>query len=398
VLGAALYLPDAESAPFALRIVAGRALALRAAVAAARAGAGVVAIPSHLREPGLEAAIAGTRGLAGKVRWLTEGERVPAGVDAPVRWLLVPASALIEAATLRPIVERPPGHLPAVLAGSVESGMPLLLASPTLVVRVWRELTAGTPLAAMLAAECAAGSERRPPGSGVFVPVRRAGDMAAAERVLFMGLGVTHDTGLDRLVHRRGSLLVTRLLLHTRATPNQVSLASLGVGCAAVWALWNATPASAVGGVLLYALATVLDHSDGELARLTFQESPSGAQLDWAIDTFIHTMLVLALCRSSWSGVGGLAVGALGATGIALSAWLARSLPDEANGGQPFETLKSMGSRDPFYALLGAFVILRAAAPALLPGLAVLVALGSHGYWITCALRLRRPARVDPTR
>lgn len=396
MLGAALYLPDADSARFALRPVAGRPLALRAAVAAVRAGVDFIAIPSCLREPRFEAAIARTPGLEAKVRWLGEGDRAPGGVLAGARWLLVPASALVEAGTLRSMTTGPTGDAPAILAGSVESGMPVLLASPALATRAWERLAAGAPLGAALAAEGRGTTVTPSPAAGAFVPVRRASDAAAAERALFAGLGVAHDTGLDRIVHRRASLMLTRLLLPTRATPNQVSVASLGVGCGAIWALWDATPTSAVAGVLLYALATVLDHSDGELARLTFQESRSGARLDWAIDTFIHAMLVLALCRSSWGGGGGIAIGLVGAAGIALSAWLARFLPGPGRGTQPFETLKSMGSRDPFYALLGAFVILRAGVPGLLPALAILVALGSHGYWIACALRLRRPARVDP--
>ena len=57
----------------------------------------------------------------------------------------------------------------------------------------------------------------------------------------------------------------------------------------------NNVSASAFAGVFLYALACIVDHADGELARLTFQESRIGANLDWTIDTLIHAGLVLGI-------------------------------------------------------------------------------------------------------
>ena len=90
---ALLYLTDGGSAALAAVPVAGRPLALRAMVAAARAGAEIVAVPSTLRSAELERLVARTRGLAGRVRWLGASDadaarprrrRLPAVPQPPV--------------------------------------------------------------------------------------------------------------------------------------------------------------------------------------------------------------------------------------------------------------------------------------------------------------------------
>jgi phosphatidylglycerophosphate synthase len=179
--------------------------------------------------------------------------------------------------------------------------------------------------------------------------------------------------------------------VRTPVTPNQISGLSLCIGLGAVWCFWYATAASAALGVLCYALACVVDHSDGEIARLTFQESRFGAHLDWAIDTVIHAGLVLAMAVSSGGGAATAVIGIVGASGVALSALFARYLPREIAVGETVGgALKNMGNRDLFYVLLLVFVLLRWSLPAALPLLAVVVAIGSQSYWIACVGRIRR--------
>ena len=87
---------------------------------------------------------------------------------------------------------------------------------------------------------------------------------------------------------------------------------------------------SALSGVILYAIATNMDHADGEIARLTFQESRFGAHLDWTIDTIIHSGLMLGMAVTA----GGRLAGLFSALGVTLSALFARYLPLEVEVGQ----------------------------------------------------------------
>jgi len=263
--------------------------------------------------------------------------------------------------------------------------------------KLWDRLAAGEPLAEELVGYAEEAGMVEVAGPRVPLAVGAEADLRAAESRLYADLGTAADTGMDRLLHRRCSLPITRGLARTALTPNQVSLASLAAGVGAIACVWRGTPGSALAGLLLYALASIVDHCDGELARLTFQESPLGARLDWTIDTLIHGGLVLAMAVGGTGGPMAVVLGLAGALGVVLCALLAARLPRGAAGASRLGgALARMGNRDLFYLVLVAFVFLRSAQPRALPALAVLVAVGSQAYWIACALRIRRASAMGP--
>jgi phosphatidylglycerophosphate synthase len=392
VAGAVLYLPDARSAALAGAIVAGRPLALRAMVAAARAGVAAIGVPARLRSARLERLIARTRDLDGRVRWIEGAAGADAARELAGRGcLLIPATTLLDARTLAPVLADPPEAAGAAVTDSVEAGAPVLLLTAEAVRRFAPALAAGEPLGAEVARHVEVTRPKPLSAAGLCFAVRDPGDLAEAERLLYAGLGTDNDTGVDQYLHRRCSRWLTRVLVRTPATPNQVSAASLVIGLGAVWCVWQATTPTAALGLLCYALACIVDHSDGELARLTFQESRLGAHLDWAIDTIIHSGLVLAMAVSADVGWPTTAIGVVGASGVALSAFFARYLPREIAVGETVGgALKNMGNRDLFYVLVLVFVLLRWILPAGLPLLALVVALGSQSYWMACVVRIRR--------
>ena len=385
---AIVYVPDAAGPALAARPVAGRSLALRAVMSAMRAGAAVVGVPRALAHGPLAAELARIPAATGAVRWLDAGaDADPAFTEAPC--LLVPVSTLVLAPTLRVLLAHGSAGEGAVLDGTPARGAPVVAVGPGPVQKLWDRLAAGEPVGEELTRHVESAGLVTMPAEGAAVEVGDAG-ARVAEEALYRAMGTDGDTGVDRFLHRRVSRLLTRLLVLTPVTPNQVSLASLVLGLAAAWALWNASLASAVAGVVLYALASIVDHSDGELARLTFRESRLGAHLDWLVDTVIHASLVLAMAVTAGGAVSA-CVGVAAAGGVTLSALLARKLPREIEVGPSLGgALRHMGNRDLFYAVLLVFVALRGAVPSLLPALAVLVATGSQCYWLACLALLRR--------
>ena len=384
---ALLYLPDETDHGLAARQVAGRTLAVRVMVAALRAGAGLVLVPSALRDPAIERALRRMPALAAAVRWVAPGDAVPAENGAP--WLLLPASSLLHTRALDGLLA-PPRTRAACLKPSAAGPAPVALVPTAVIGSLWDALSAGRPVGAPLT-QCLremAAEDRE--ATGPYVPVRGPSDLGLAEEALESTLGISADSGADRYLHRKGSRWITRLLVHTPVTPNQVSLLSLAIGLGAIWCFWRATPVSALLGILLYGLATVVDHADGEIARLTFQESVFGANLDWTIDTIIHAGIVLGIGVTA-GGPLMVAIGVLGAAGVTLSALFARSLPREiAVGPTVGGVLKNIANRDLFYILLLGVTVLRWLAPALLGVAAVVVAVGSQAYWVGCLARIRR--------
>ena len=385
---ALLYLPDDAARPLVAASVAGRPLAVRAMVAALRAGATLIAVPSTLRDAEVERALRRMPALAAAVRWLTPGAAAP--MEDPNPWLLLPASSLIHVTALAGLLAAPAPQ-GAVLTPSATGPAPVALVPAALVTALWTDLAAGRAVGALLARRLAeGGAETRQP-TGPYVAVREASDLARAEEALQATLGIAVDSGVDRYLHRRCSRWISRLLVQTPVTPNQVSLSSLAIGLVAVWCFWHATAPSALLGVLLYALASIVDHADGEIARLTFQESRLGANLDWTIDTIIHAGIVLGIGVSS-GGWQAIVIGLLAATGVTLSAILARHLPREIEVGPTVGgVLTHIANRDLFYLVLLSFATLRWLAPSLVFVVAAAVAVGSQIYWVGCLARIRRP-------
>jgi phosphatidylglycerophosphate synthase len=401
VVRALLYLPDAAGDRLAATRVAGRTLAVRVMVAALRAGASRIAVPSTLRDPAVDRALRRMPALSDALEWLGPGADAPA--DGPAaRWFLLPASALIHASVLDGLLAAPPGR-PAVLAESAEGIAPvaLLPATPPATLwpntlwpnTLWKDLAAGRPVGPELARWLRETGAVPRGATGPYVDVRDAAGLARAEAALEATLSIAADSGMDRYLHRRCSRWITPFLVRTNLTPNHVSLVSLAIGLGAIWCFWSATPASAFAGVLLYALACIVDHADGELARLTLQESRFGANLDWTIDTLIHAGLVLGIGLTAGGPVMQ-GVGLLGAAGVTLSALFARYLPREIEIGPTVGgVLRNIANRDLFYLLLLVAATLRLLAPSLVGVAAVVVAVGSQAYWVGCLVRIRRLGR-----
>src|SRR5262249_37403488 len=112
-----------------------------------------------------------------------------------------------------------------------------------------------------------------------------------AQSTLYARLGREGDGWLTRLVDRRISRALTRLLLPTGVSPNQITLLSLMLGISSgllysMGAYW-----SAVSGALVFLLSTIIDGCDGEVARLSFLESKLGRYLDIIGDNVVHLFL-----------------------------------------------------------------------------------------------------------
>ncbi|HEV8663969.1 MAG TPA: CDP-alcohol phosphatidyltransferase family protein [Candidatus Methylomirabilis sp.] len=97
---------------------------------------------------------------------------------------------------------------------------------------------------------------------------------------------------------------LTRLLLQTPLTPNQVTAGNLLVGLAALGGLAAGTTGWALAGALLLQGYYVLDHCDGEVARARGLTSPAGFWFDRGADVVVHTLLfpALAMAESQRTG------------------------------------------------------------------------------------------------
>ncbi len=103
---------------------------------------------------------------------------------------------------------------------------------------------------------------------------------------------------------RHLSCRLTRVLVKTPVTPNQVTSLSLtlGLACAACFALGGY--GLQLAGALLLVASYTLDNCDGEIARLKGMSSEFGAKLDDMADWMVDAAFFLGLGYGVWKSNG----------------------------------------------------------------------------------------------
>jgi len=387
---AALYLVAAEDVRTSSLAVAGRPVVFRAIVAAVRAGVGRVLVPLALRSPALQAALESSPRARAAVAWLDS----PAALaDEPT--LVLPATGLTPPDALRRMAAASGA---ALLAESVSADAPLFVADRPLLAVLRAQLVAGAPLAETLDRARKLRDLPVVQSGRWYVRVADTAAAAEAEARLYAGLGSPIDTQLDVSLHRRLSRPISRAAVGAGIGPNAITLASGLVGLASVATFAHGEVPAVLAGLLLYVAAVVLDHADGEVARLTLTESVLGEWLDIVVDTLIHGTMLLALGVACMRVTGvGLTAGVVGAVAVVVSGILGKVWPPAPPSTAERGLLDRLSSRDGFYGMLLSFVVVRMTAPALLPVLLVIIAAGSHTYWVArVAFLLSRKTRRKP--
>jgi len=147
-------------------------------------------------------------------------------------------------------------------------------------VRQWIEQVAGDGRLHVVTAE-----EKR---GTWYQPVRTLDDVERAEKKLFNSLKGDFEGFVDRYFNRKVSRGFTRLFLELGLSPNSITILAGLIGFVAAAGFGLGTYSAGILAALLFQLAAVIDCCDGEVARLTFTESPFGAWLDIALDNLVH--------------------------------------------------------------------------------------------------------------
>src|ERR1051325_1472117 len=162
-----------------------------------------------------------------------------------------------------------------------------------------------------------------------YQDVHDAADVKAAEKKLFNSLKGDFEGFVDRFFNRKVSRWFTRMFLVAGFSPNAITVVASLIGLAAAAAFGVGTYSAGIIAALLFQLAAIIDCCDGEVARLTFTESPFGAWLDIAMDNIVHMAIFAGIAVGSYLHLAGneeawvpLALGAAAVLGNGLSFWL----------------------------------------------------------------------------
>ncbi len=129
--------------------------------------------------------------------------------------------------------------------------------------------------------------------------------LAEAERRLMRQQGgKTRDGPVSRYINRPVSRWLSRILVRTAVTPNQISLLSWILSCVAAGLMaLSGYPALAIGGVLAQ-LASIIDGCDGEIARLKHSQSAFGGWFDAVLDRYADAVLLFGLMWHEFAATG----------------------------------------------------------------------------------------------
>ena len=333
--------PPGAASPPPGTVIAGLPLLRRIVLAAERAGFERILVhPRACPEPHL---LAGTAAA-------------PLDADLPVmpraRLVLLPANVLPQARWLRALREMPLDLetlvVDSTLTAVVESG------GIDEVLRSAGQAAGAEDLIAALSRRLARATAAGDPAGRFAI----GGTAEAPDAVDWLLRSLIKDSEgfMSRHVERRISLAITRRLVGTRITPNEMTLVSLTIGLLGAPFFLSAEPLQQIVGSLLFLTHSILDGCDGELARLKFQESPNGARLDFWGDNLVH-VAVFACMAGGWTMAAGslwpLLLGALAITGTGASAYLvAHRDGAAAAAGPPGRLADAVANRDFIYLVL----------------------------------------------
>lgn len=237
------------------------------------------------------------------------------------------------------------------------------------------------------------------------IDVTDAQSARRAEAALFRSLRKTQDGWTSRWLNRYISLAVSRFLVKTPLTPNQVSVGILGIGLCAAYFASRGTWAWMAFGAFLFQMQSVLDGCDGELSRITHRGSLKGEWLDTIGDDLTNYGFFAGAAWGLYSSTGRMLYLVAGivtvTTGIITSAIEYRYLvkigsgdllkyPVSTGAGEPglFSAIQPLFKRDTFVFLTFLAALVGALGPML-----VVFSLGGVGILITVLLAELRMAR-----
>ncbi len=152
--------------------------------------------------------------------------------------------------------------------------------------------------------------------------------LAEAGRKLLGTVRKKTDGPIARFVNRPVSMAISRHLVRTSITPNQLSVLNLLIGLVSAGLVAVGGYGYFLAGGVLFQLASILDGVDGEVAKLTFRSTKNGEWIDTACDQISYVAflvgLVIGVYRSGLPelyfqlGVLGLVAGVLSIGNIAL--------------------------------------------------------------------------------
>ncbi|MFQ5708241.1 MAG: NTP transferase domain-containing protein [bacterium] len=141
-------------------------------------------------------------------------------------------------------------------------------------------------------------------GEHFWLDVDTQPDINHANRLLLQATRSKTDGVVAKIINRRISNGLTKWLIKTPITPNQISIFNLFFTAFVAWVLSFGKPLTTVIGGILFQFASILDGCDGEVAQVKLKDSKLGALVDTITDHVSYFIFIIGVTVGAYRVLG----------------------------------------------------------------------------------------------
>ena len=149
-------------------------------------------------------------------------------------------------------------------------------------------------------------------GDNFWIDVDDKTDRKNAELLICNKLKKDTDGPVSRILNRPISLRISKLLLKTGITPNQISVLSTVIGLVGASFFFSGEYFYLILGGMLIHIHSIVDGCDGEVARLKLRQTKYGGWLDSVLDRYVDAAIIFGLAYGYWSMTGDMTIWIIG--------------------------------------------------------------------------------------
>ena len=149
-------------------------------------------------------------------------------------------------------------------------------------------------------------------GDNFWIDVDDKTDRRNAELLICNKLKKDTDGPVSRILNRPISLRISKLLLKTGITPNQISVLSTVIGLVGASFFFSGEYFYLILGGILIHIHSIVDGCDGEVARLKLRQTKYGGWLDAVLDRYVDAAIIFGLAYGYWNMTGDMTIWIIG--------------------------------------------------------------------------------------
>ncbi len=138
-------------------------------------------------------------------------------------------------------------------------------------------------------------------GGAFWQDVDTVPDSYHAEKLLLRSTRSPNDGIIAKTINRKISNRITKWLLKTPITPNQISIFNLFFSIFIAWLVAAGTPVNIIMGGILFQLVSILDGCDGEVAVIKLRDSKRGALVDTVTDHLSYVAFIIGITVGAYN-------------------------------------------------------------------------------------------------